>query len=63
LSVTRNHWGIEIMQRSKDLILGEGGDPNGSDTAPRNDFSHDGAALVLDKNHNRFPWLTTLIVI
>jgi hypothetical protein len=27
------------MQRSKDLILGEDGDTNGSDTAPRNDFS------------------------
>ncbi len=51
------------MQRSKDLILGEDGDTNGSDTARRNDFSHDGAALVLAKNHNRFPWLTTLIVI
>jgi hypothetical protein len=39
LSVTRNHGGIENMQRSKDLILGDDGDPNGSDTAPRNDFS------------------------
>jgi hypothetical protein len=36
LSVTRNHGGIENTQRSKDVILGEDGDTNGGDTAPRN---------------------------
>jgi hypothetical protein len=39
LSVTRNHRGIKNTQRRKDLILGEDGDTNGGDTAPRNDFS------------------------
>ena len=61
-SVNRNHWGIEIMQRNKDVIPGEDSYTNRGDDAPRYVFSHDRAALVLDKIQNRFPWLTTLIV-
>ncbi|PZR87578.1 MAG: hypothetical protein DLM68_08460 [Hyphomicrobiales bacterium] len=38
-SVNRDRWGIEIMQRNKDVILGEVGITNGSDNAPRNVFS------------------------
>ncbi|MGI8569416.1 MAG: hypothetical protein ACR2KT_10275 [Methylocella sp.] len=38
-SINRDHWGIEIMQRTKDVILGEVGITNGSDNALRNVFS------------------------
>jgi hypothetical protein len=37
--VNRNHWGIEIMPRNKDVILGEDGYPNRCANAPRNIFS------------------------
>jgi hypothetical protein len=64
LSVTRNLGGIENMQRSKDLILAARTATRTAATPRRAMISsHDGAALVLAKNHNRFPWLTTLIVI
>ena len=39
LSANRGHWGIEIMHRNKDVILGEDGYTNRSDDAPRNIFS------------------------
>ena len=39
LRVNREHWGIEIMHRDKDVILGEDGYTNRSDNAPRNVFS------------------------
>ena len=39
LRVNRGHWGIEIMHRNKDVILGEDGYTNRSDNAPRNIFS------------------------
>ena len=39
LASNRNHWGIEIMHRNKDVILGEDGYTNRCDNAPRNIFS------------------------
>lgn len=39
LRVNREHWGIEIMHRDKDVILGEDGYTNRRDNAPRNVFS------------------------
>jgi hypothetical protein len=39
LSANRGHWGIEIMHRSKNVILGEDDYTNRSDNAPRNIFS------------------------
>jgi hypothetical protein len=39
LRVNRGHWGIEIMHRNKDVILGEDSYTNRSDNAPRNIFS------------------------
>jgi hypothetical protein len=59
----RVQWGIEIMQGNKDVIPGEDSYPNRDGNAPRNVFPHRGAVLVLDKILNRFPWVTTLIVI
>jgi predicted transposase YbfD/YdcC len=45
LNANRGHWGIEIMHRNKDVILGEDGYTNRSDAAPRNIFSLLGFAL------------------
>jgi len=39
LDINRGHWGIEIMHRNKDVILGEDAYTNRSDEAPRNIFS------------------------
>ena len=39
LSLNRAHWGIEIMHRNKDVILGEDGYTNRSGNAPRNIFT------------------------
>jgi predicted transposase YbfD/YdcC len=39
LALNREHWGIEIMHRDKDVILGEDGYTNRLDNAPRNVFS------------------------
>jgi hypothetical protein len=36
LCANRGHWGIEIMHRNKDVILGEDGYTNRSDNTPRN---------------------------
>jgi predicted transposase YbfD/YdcC len=45
LCANRGHWGIEIMHRNKDVILGEDACTNRSDNAPRNIFSLIGFAL------------------
>jgi hypothetical protein len=45
LCANRGHWGVEIMHRNKDVILGEDGYTNRSDNAPRNIFSLIGFAL------------------
>ena len=39
LKFNREHWGIEIMHRHKDVTLGEDGYTNRSDNAPRNVFT------------------------
>ena len=39
LKFNRNHWGIEIMHRDKDVILGEDAYTNRSDNAPQNVFT------------------------
>jgi predicted transposase YbfD/YdcC len=55
LSVNRNHWGIEIMHRNKDVILGEDGYTNRSDNAPRNIFSLTGFVLKILKSVSPSP--------
>jgi predicted transposase YbfD/YdcC len=45
LNLNRKHWGIEIMHRNKDVMLGEDGYTNRLDNAPRNVFSLTGLAL------------------
>ncbi len=45
VSVNRDHWGIEIMPRNKDVILGKDGYTNRCDNAPRNIFSLTGFVL------------------
>ncbi len=47
LNLNRKHWGIEIMHRNKDVMLGEDGYSNRLDNAPRNVFSLTGFALKL----------------
>ena len=49
LDTNRGHWGIEIMHRNKDVILGEDAYTNRSDEAPRNIFSLIGFALKILK--------------
>jgi predicted transposase YbfD/YdcC len=39
LQINRDHWGVEIMHRDKDVTLGEDGYTNRLDNAPRNVFS------------------------
>jgi hypothetical protein len=46
----RGHWGIEIMHRNKDAILGEDCYNNRSGNAPRNIFSLIGIALNILKS-------------
>ncbi len=50
LCANRGHWGIEIMHRNKDVILGEDGYTNRNDNAPRNIFSLIGFALKILKS-------------
>jgi predicted transposase YbfD/YdcC len=50
LAVNRDHWRIEIMHRNKDVILGEDGDTNRCDNAPRNIFSLPGFVLEILKS-------------
>jgi predicted transposase YbfD/YdcC len=45
LNLNRKHWGIEIMHRNKDVMLGEDGYTNRFDNAPQNIFSLTGFAL------------------
>lgn len=49
LSANRGHWGIEIMHRNKDVVLGEDGYTNRSDNAPQNIFSLIGFTLKILK--------------
>ena len=51
----RGHWGVEIMRRNKDVILGEDGYTNRSDNAPRNIFSLIGFALKILKSVSPSP--------
>jgi len=55
LAANRGHWGIEIMHRNKDVILGEDGYTNRSDNAPRNVFSLIGFALKILKSVSPSP--------
>ena len=55
LRVNREHWGIEIMHRNKDVILGEDGYTNRSDNAPRNIFSLLAFALKILKSVSSSP--------
>lgn len=55
LSANRGHWGVEIMHRNKDVILGEDGYTNRSDNAPRNIFSLIGFALKVLKSVSNSP--------
>ena len=55
LCANRGHWGIEIMHRNKDVILGEDGYTNRSDNAPRNIFSLIGFALKILKSVSPSP--------
>jgi predicted transposase YbfD/YdcC len=55
LCANRGHWGIEIMHRNKDVILGEDGYTNRSDNAPRNIFSLIGFALNILKSVSPSP--------
>ena len=55
LCANRDHWGIEIMHRNKDVILGEDTYTNRSDNAPRNIFSLLGFALNILKSVSPSP--------
>ncbi len=55
LCVNRGHWGIEIMHRNKDVVLGEDGYTNRSDNAPRNVFSLLGFTLKILKSVSPSP--------
>ena len=55
LSANRGHWGIEILHRNNDVILGEDGYTNRSDDAPRNIFSLIGFALKILKSVSPSP--------
>jgi len=55
LCANRGHWGIEIMHRNKDVILGEDGYTNRNDNAPRNIFSLIGFALKILKSVSPSP--------
>jgi predicted transposase YbfD/YdcC len=49
LNDNRGHWGIEIMHRNKDVILGEDGYTNRCDNAPANIFSLTSFVLTILK--------------
>ena len=53
LQINRDHWGVEIMHRDKDVILGEDGYTNRKGNAPRNVFSLTGFALKILKSVSR----------
>src|ERR1700704_571522 len=55
LRINRDHWGIEIMHRNKDMILGEDGYTNRCDNAPRNIFSLTGFVLKILKSVSSSP--------
>jgi predicted transposase YbfD/YdcC len=55
LRINRDHWGIEIMHRNKDVILGEDGYTNRCDNAPRNIFSLTGFVLKILKSVSSSP--------
>ena len=55
LKLNRNHWGIEIMHRDKDVTLGEDRYTNRSDDAPRNIFTLLSAARTMLKSVAKSP--------
>ena len=55
LQTNRDHWGIEIMHRNKDVFLGEDGYTNRCDNAPRNIFSLTGFVLKILKSVSSSP--------
>jgi predicted transposase YbfD/YdcC len=55
LCANRGHWGIEIMHRNKDAILGEDCYTNRCGNAPRNIFSLIGIALNILKSASPSP--------
>jgi len=55
LAANRSHWGMEIMHRNKDVILGEDGYTNKSGNPPRNVFSLIGFALKILKSVSPSP--------
>ena len=55
-SVNRDHWGIAIMQRNKEIILGADGYTTRGDNAPRDVFSLPSFARKIQKPvHPRQP--------
>jgi predicted transposase YbfD/YdcC len=55
LNLNRKHWGIEIMHRNKDVMLGEDGYTNRLDNAPRNVFSLTSFALKVMRTVSQSP--------
>lgn len=55
LRANRDHRGIEIMHRNKDVILGEDGYTNRGGNAPRNIFSLTGFVLKILKTVSPSP--------
>jgi hypothetical protein len=55
LQINRGHWGIEIMHRNKDVILGEDGYTNRFGNAPRNIFSLTGFVVKILKSVSPSP--------
>jgi len=55
LKINRDHWGIEIMHRNKDVILGEDGYTNRRDNAPANIFSLTSLVLTILKTVSPSP--------
>lgn len=55
LNLNRKHWGIEIMHRNKDVMLGEDGYTNRLDNAPRNVFSLTSFALKVMRSVSQSP--------
>ena len=62
LRLNRAHWQIEIMHRDKDVCLGEDGDTNRKDHAPRNIFTLLSAARTVLKPINTLPTKAIKIV-
>jgi hypothetical protein len=57
LQNNRDHWGIEIMHRNKDVFLGEDGYTNRNDNAPANIFSLTSLVLAILKTVSASPTL------